>query len=99
MQNYCLTYKWAPDDLSFAFYTEEGLKRMHRNLGHPKVKTTINLLKRGGTDPIPSPTLQMIEAIAADCMVCKITHTVPKRFTVGFEDAHFTTTSNPKRRS
>lgn len=68
-QTYCIFYNWAPSDLSFAMYTECELRKINRNFGHSKVRTTANLFNRTSKRPIPSDSPRRVEAIARNCAI------------------------------
>lgn len=46
IENYFLVYRWTARNTSFALYTEQELRKIHRSFGHPSVRATEQLLKR-----------------------------------------------------
>lgn len=38
MENYFLIHRRTPEDVSYVFYTEQGLTALHRNFCYPSVK-------------------------------------------------------------
>lgn len=79
MDNYCLIYRWAPHDMHYALYTEGDLRRIHHSFGHPRVTTTVKLLKRASGEPVKSKVKKSIATITKDCETCRMTDTAPKR--------------------
>lgn len=45
MWNYFLIREWKEADMDFVVYTEEQLRKLHRNLGHTSVRDIEALLK------------------------------------------------------
>lgn len=91
MQNYCLIYSWKPKDVQYAMCTEADLHLIHRNFGHPKVRTTINLLKRASDNNVPTSTRKAKAAIEKYCETCRLNDTAPRCFnlTMGSDNLKF----------
>lgn len=66
LRNYLLSYHWVPENVQFALYTEQDLRRIHRTSGHPSVVTTINFLKRANGGNILEGAIKEVKDIATN---------------------------------
>lgn len=87
LDNFFFIYKWKSSSIPYFLYTENELRRIHRNFGHPSVGSTHKLLKRASKDPIEPDKRKQLEKIVEDCMVCRRNAPTPRIFkmTVGAE--------------
>lgn len=66
MENFFLIHRWSKEEMPYALYTEGELAKIHRNFGHPSVKSTEGLLKRAGGGKIGNDLRDAIGRIATD---------------------------------
>lgn len=91
LENYFLKHRWGPSDLSFALYTEDELRRIHKTFGHPSISATERLLKRATGGTLNTQNRRAIEQIATSCRICERNRRAPRRFklTVGMNEMRF----------
>lgn len=77
--------------MPFALYTEDELRAIHRNFGHPSIRATEGLLKRAEGGVLDAATRSSIAQIATECKMCNTYGKAPRRFklTVGADGLRF----------
>lgn len=68
--------------MSFALYTEEELRKIHRVFGHPSLEATWKLPKRASGGNLQLSARSTIAKIAEACDVCRMAASKPRRFKV-----------------
>jgi len=86
-----LKHKWTMGDVSYAMYTDQELRRLHRVFGHPSVSALQKLLKRANPEEYGTDVRDTIEKITRLCDTCTRTSSKPRRFkiSVGSDDLRF----------
>lgn len=60
MKNYFVIHTWEPEEIPFALYTEAELRSIHRNFGHPSIKSKEGLMCREIGGETDEESLRMI---------------------------------------
>lgn len=79
IRNYCLIYMFKPKDSLLDLYTDSDLRQIQRVFGHPKVRTTVNLVKRTAGGTIPSDVRKEITDLSREFETCRIPESVQNR--------------------
>lgn len=66
MTEHLLVYNWEPHNIPFQYYTPKELRTIHRTFGHPAIKATEYLLRRGRNDELEKKSKEAIRAISEE---------------------------------
>eukprot|EP00171_Calliarthron_tuberculosum_P022600 IDg22600t1 len=69
-----------------SYLTENQLRAIHRNLGHPTLDKQMKIIERSNLDDIPKRTREKLEKIVKYCRTCQLSRAKPKRFLFSIRD-------------
>lgn len=69
MENYVFIHHWSAEDTQYALYTEDALRRIHRESGHQSVRETYQLLKRATKGVLDEGIIRELVKISKDCNI------------------------------
>ena len=91
LRNDFLIYEWSPEDMHVVLYTEQELRQLHRNFGHPTISALKKMLKRANPEHQDKKTKDTINEIVNNCKTCQKFASKPRRFklTMGSDSLKF----------
>lgn len=69
-----------------SYLTENQLRAIHRNLGHPSFDKQMKIIEQSNLDDLPDDTREKLEKIVKYCRTCQLSRAKPKRFLFSIRD-------------